>query len=90
MLGIQLWLYRQSFLLHEKINRRTFYIDLRFKLDVVCIVLCCYLSSPKTLLLLYTALVLVPVGFASQHIAATAAIGSPRPVCRAFSRAKVL
>ena len=49
MLGIQLWLYRQSFLLHEKINRRTFYIDLRFKLDVVCIVLCCYLSSPKTL-----------------------------------------
>ena len=37
------------FLLHEKINRRTFYIDLRFKLDVVCIVLCCYLSSPKTL-----------------------------------------
>ena len=90
MLGIQLWLYRQSFLLHEKINRRTFYIDLRFKLDVVCIVLCCYLSSPKTLLLLYTALVLVPVGFASQHIAPAAAIGSPRPVCRAFSRAKVL
>ena len=78
------------FLLHEKINRRTFYIDLRFELDVVCIVLCCYLSSPKTLLLLYTALVLVPVGFASQYIAATAAIGSPRPVCRAFSRAKVL
>ena len=90
MLGIQLWLYRQSFLLHEKINRRTFYIDLRFELDVVCIVLCCYLSSPKTLLLLYTALVLVPVGLATEHIAPAAAIGSPRPVRRALERAKVL
>ena len=38
-----------EFFVARKINRRTFYIDLRFKLDVVCIVLCCYLSSPKTL-----------------------------------------
>ena len=79
-----------EFFVARKINRRTFYIDLRFKLDVVCIVLCCYLSSPKTLLLLYTALVLVPVGLATEHIAPATTIGSPRPVCRAFSRVKVL
>ena len=29
-----------EFFVARKINRRTFYIDLRFKLDVVCI--CCY------------------------------------------------
>lgn len=79
-----------EFFVARKNKPQDFYIDLRFELDVVCVVLCCYLSSPKTLLLLYTALVLVPVGLATEHIAPAAAIGSPRPVRRALERAKVL